>query len=100
MSQHPEHDQRLAAGAVGEPAGCELAAAPDGGVDGSDGSDLRRGRAVSGEVERGEAPGERVVQVVDETGLRAGPLQAIAECYPHERSAEGRLHGALAVALF
>ena len=69
LDEHAERDQRLTAGVVGEPAGGELAEPPDGRVDGSDGADLRPAGAVRGQIERREAPGQRVVQVVDQPGL-------------------------------
>ena len=69
LDEHAERDQRLTAGVVGEPAGGELAEPPDGRVDGSDGADLRPAGAVRGQIERREAPGERVVQVVDQPRL-------------------------------
>ena len=42
LDEHPGDDQRLAAGVVGEPAGRELAGAPDRRVDGGDDADLGR----------------------------------------------------------
>ena len=63
----------------------ELPDAPDGGIDGGDDGDLAHARAVRSEVERREAPGERVVEVVDEPGLGAGAQHRIA----HRRAPEG-----------
>ena len=63
---------------VGEPAGAELAGAPDRRVDRRDNTDLRRARAVRREVERRETPGQSVVQVVDEPRLRAGAQDRVA----------------------
>ena len=61
LDEHPEDDQRLATGVVGEPAGCELSRPPDRRVDAGDDADLGHAGAVRSEVERGEPPGERVV---------------------------------------
>ena len=65
----------------------ELADAPDGRVDGGDDADLGGARAVGGEVERRETPGERVVEVVDEPCLRAGAQHGIAVVSRGERCA-------------
>ena len=78
----------------------ELAGAPDGRVDGRDDADLGHARAVRGEVERRESPGERVVQVVDEAGLRAGAQHRVAEGRASEGGAKAArdsrlVHGAL-----
>ena len=67
----PRDDQRLAPDVVGEPAGHELPGPQTTRVGGGDDADLARRCAVRGEVERREAPGERVVEVVDEPGLGA-----------------------------
>ena len=42
------------------------------GIEAGDQADLRRAGAVGGEEERDQPPGERVVEVVDQAGLRAG----------------------------
>ena len=67
----PADDELLAADAVREAAGDELAETPDRGVDGGEDADAGDGEAGGGEVEREEAPGEAVVEVVDESGLAA-----------------------------
>ena len=70
----------------------ELAGAPDGRVDGGDDRDLAHAGAVRGEVERREAPGERVVEVVDEPGLRAGAQHRVArDVACDERAAAARM---------
>ena len=79
LDEHPGDDQRFAAGVVGEPAGQQLPGAPDGGVDGGDGSDLGDAGTVCGEVERDEPPGERVVEVVNEARLRARAQHRVRE---------------------
>ncbi len=65
----------------------ELAGTPERRVDGGNDSDLAGAGAVCREVERREAPGERVVEVVHEPGLRARPKNGLpkvpcGECPP------------------
>ena len=88
LQQHPATDQRLATRVVGEPAGHELAGAPDERIRGSDDCDLANARAVGCEVERGKAPDERVVEVVDEAGLATGAQDRLTEADPAEGGAE------------
>ena len=71
----------------------ELAGAPDDRVGGGDDRDLAHARAVGGEVERREPPGERVVEVVDEPGLAAGAQDRVAQARVRERAAEARVCG-------
>ena len=66
----------------------ELAGAPDDRVGGGDDRDLAHAGAVGGEVERRQAPGERVVEVVDEPGLAAGAQDRVAQARVRERAAE------------
>ena len=85
LHEHAEHDQRLPPGVVGEPAGNELAGTPERRVDGCDDSDLAGARAVRREVERREAPGEGVVEVVHEPSLGARPEHRLPERPVDER---------------
>ena len=72
LHEHAGDDERLAPDAVGPVAGRDLADAPDARVDGSDEADLGGARSLGGEKERNETPGEPVIEVVDESRLRAG----------------------------
>jgi hypothetical protein len=72
LEQHAGDDQRFAAGAVGPLPGQDLPGPPNRGVEPGDEPDLGSRGVVCGEEERDEAPGEGVVEVVDEPGLRAG----------------------------
>src|SRR4051812_41782769 len=76
---------------VGKPAGRQLTRAPDDGVRGGDDRDLTHAGAVRGEVERCEAPGERVVQVVDETRLAACAQDRVAYARVREGAAKSRV---------
>ena len=71
LHKHAEHDQRLPSGVIGEPAGNELAGTPERWIDGCNDSDLAGARAVRRQVQRREAPGEGVVEVVHEPSLGA-----------------------------
>ena len=80
--------------------------APDDRIGGGDDRDLAHARAVRGEVQRRQAPGERVVEVVDQPRLVAGaqhrmrerggaegrrkPGQRLASCRRHVRAARRR----------
>ena len=70
--------------------GPDLPDAPDGGVDAGDEPDLADARAVGGEEQRHQAPGERVVEVVDQSGLRARAQRRLAPARVGERLAERR----------
>src|SRR5262249_49988188 len=52
--------------------GAELPGTPDRRVEGGEYADLPHGKAVPGEQDREQAPGEPVVEVVDPAGLGAG----------------------------
>jgi len=70
----------------------DLTDSPHGGVQASDEADLRSGRAVRSQKQRHHAPGERVVQVVDEAGLGASTQRRLAvgglgECVTQGRRA-------------
>ena len=93
LDEHAADDQRFATGVVGEPAGCELASAPDERVDGGDNGDLAHAGAMGGEVERRQAPGERVVEVVDQAGLAAGAEDRVVHARIHEGAAKTRVRG-------
>ncbi len=56
----------------------DLRDAPDGRVERGDQADLADAGAVGGEEERNEAPGEGVVEVVDQAGLRARAQRGLA----------------------
>ncbi len=71
LREHPGDDEEFAANAIGESTGHELAEAPDRGVDGREHADTCDGESRGGEVQREDAPGEAVVEVVDEAGLAA-----------------------------
>ena len=80
----------------------DLADAPHGGVEASDQPDLSGARAVRGEEQRDDAPGQRIVEVVDEPGLRAGaqrrlPLGGVGEGLAHPR--RGRIRVGVVLAL-
>ena len=66
LGEHPADDERLAADAVRQPAGDELPEAPHGRVEGREDADATDGEPGVGEEEREQAPGETVVEVVDE----------------------------------
>ena len=53
--------------------GEDLASAPDRGVRAGHGANLAHARAVRCKEQRHQPPSEGVVEVVDESGLRAGP---------------------------
>ena len=78
---------------VGEPSGRELSGAPDERVGGGDDRDLVQARAVGGEVERREAPGECVVEVVHQPGLAAGAQDRVAQTRVREGAAEVLVRG-------
>ena len=82
---------------VGEPTGPELPQPPDRRVHGGDSADLPAARTRGGEVEGHEAPGERVVQVVDEPCLRACAQDGVAVADEWERLAQRDLVRAAAV---
>ena len=91
MGEHAAGDQRLAADPVRQRTGDELAEAPHGGVDGGEHADAADGEAGVGEEDREQAPGEAVVEVVDEPGLRARRQRLLAERGEGEDLAGGEL---------
>jgi len=70
-----------------------LAGAPDDRVGGGDDGDLAHAGAVRCQVERREAPGERVVEVVDQPGLAASAQDRVAQTRLRERGAETPMRG-------
>ena len=87
LDEHAADDQRLAAGVVGQPARHQLTGAPDDRIDRRDDGDLADAGAVGCQIERCEAPGECVVEVVDQPGLAAGPQDRVADACLRERRA-------------
>ena len=79
LEQHAAGDQRLAADPVGQRAGDELAEPPHGGVERGEHADLADGQAGGGEQEREQAPGQAVVEVVDQPGLAGRGQGRLAE---------------------
>ncbi len=79
LGEHAAGDEGFAADAVGEPAGVELAEAPGGGVEGGEDADASDREAGGGEEDGEQAPGEAVVEVVDQPGLRARRQRLVAE---------------------
>ena len=69
LGEHAAGDEPLAADPVGQRAGDELAEAPHGGVERGEDADAADGQAGGGEEDREQAPGEAVVEVVDQAGL-------------------------------
>src|SRR5207248_6521175 len=85
LDEHAGDDQRLAPDAVGPSACDDLADAPDGGIERGDEADLADTRSASGEVQRYEAPGEGVIEVVDQARLRARAQRRLAPTRQRER---------------
>ena len=90
LGEHAADDEPLAADAVGECAGDELAEPPDRGVERGEDADAADGEPGGGEVEREEAPGEAVVEVVDEPGLAARRERRLREAREDEHLAGAR----------
>ncbi|MFK4101488.1 hypothetical protein ACI2L1_15665 [Streptomyces sp. NPDC019531] len=70
-------EHSVSGAAVGEVAGGDLAEAPEDGVQALDQSDRGEPEPVVGEEEREDAPGEAVVEVVDEAGLAGAAQRAV-----------------------
>src|SRR5579883_3212962 len=79
LSQHPGGDQVFATDAVGPPPGEQLTEAPDRGVERGEYADRRDGLAAGGEQQREDAPGQRVVEVVDHAGPARGGQGSVAQ---------------------
>ena len=79
LGEHAGDDERFAAGAVGERTGDELPGAPHGGVEGGEHPDLTDAEPVGGEQHGEQAPGQAVVEVVDQAGLVDGKQVAVGE---------------------
>jgi hypothetical protein len=90
LHEHAGDDQGLASGGVRPVPGGDLGDAPHAGIDRGDQSDLRGAGAVRGEEQRHEPPGEAVVEVVDQAGLRAGAQRGDAVGGAGERLAQPR----------
>src|SRR3712207_6141360 len=97
LEQHAPDDERLASGAVGPVSGPDLSDAPDSGVEPSDEPYVARGCAVCDKEERHDAPGESVVEVVDQSRLRARSQRWVAKARLREGSSDRRLRRATAV---
>src|SRR5690606_22670477 len=94
LDEHAGDDEGFAADAVGEVAGGDLADAPQDGVEALDEADGGQAEAVVGEEKGEDAPGESVVEVVDEAGLAGAAQGAVAPGGAGEGGGEaGRLVG-------
>jgi hypothetical protein len=71
LGQHAGDDQRFSSDAVRPLSGQDLADPPDTRVQPGDEAHLRRRGAIGGQEERDDPPGQGVVEVVDQAGLRA-----------------------------
>src|SRR5207237_7322771 len=87
LHEHPGDYQRLAADSVRPRYGGNLSDSPDSWVEASDQTDLPDAVAVRGQVERNQAPRERVVEVVHETGLRARAQARVSHACADQRLA-------------
>jgi hypothetical protein len=90
LQEHAGDDERFASDAIGPVPGPDLAGAPDGRVEGGDEADRSDAGAVGGEEQWDEPPGERVVEVVDQAGLRARSQRGRAPGRVGERPAQRR----------
>ena len=69
LGEHAAGDEGFAADPIGESTGVELAQSPSGGVERGEDPDPADGDTGGGEEDGEQAPGEPVVEVVDEPGL-------------------------------
>ena len=79
LQQHAGGDEGFAAAAVGQGAGDELPEAPHGGVERGEHADPGDRQAGGGEQDREQAPGQPVVEVVDQAGLAGRGQRRFAE---------------------
>ena len=86
--------KRLSADVVGDPAGEQLPEAPHQGYAAATMAISPHRGAVGGEVERREAPRERVVEVVDQAGLVAGAQHRMLDGRAPEGGGETRRRSA------
>ena len=91
LDEHAAGDQRFAADPVRQAAGDELAETPDRRVDRGEHADAADREAGVGEEDREQPPGEAVVEVVDEPGLRRRRQRLLPERGEGEDLAGGEL---------
>jgi len=72
LCPHPGRDEPLTSHPVGQGAGDELARTPHGGVERGEDPDTGNRQAAAGEEQREDAPGQPVVEVVDQSRLTGG----------------------------
>ena len=93
LEEHPSDDQPLAPHLVRPVPGPDLTDRPDRRVKSGDQSDLSGAGPAGGEVDRNQAPGQGVAEVVDQAGLRARAKRRLAIGGVRKRPTERRRDG-------